>query len=77
MIVTGIEKVTFTNKEGQQVSFTRVTLLRDIAPERGIGQSAEVVNCSPDKSAGLEVGDLVKVFYNRYGKVEQFDILDR
>lgn len=77
MIVSGIEKVTFTNKEGQQITFNRVTLLRDIAPERGIGQTADVVNCSLDKSAGLEVGDLVKVLYNRYGKVEMFDILDR
>lgn len=77
MIVAGIEKVTFTNKEGQQVTFNRITLLRDIPSDRGFGQSADVVNCSLDKSAGLEVGDSVKVLYNRYGKVEMFDILDR
>lgn len=73
MIVTGIEHCKFTNKEGQEITFDRVTLLEDIPFSRGEGRSAVVVNCSPDKAEGLSLGEEVEVLYNRYGKVSRFD----
>lgn len=75
MIVLGIEHCKFENKDGKQVNFDRVSLVRDIPLERGEGQAAEVVNVSPDKSAGLELGDNVEVLYNRFGKVSKFEIV--
>lgn len=73
MIVTGIEHCSFTNKEGKDVTFDRVTLLSDIPERRGEGQTAEVVNVGCEKTAGLSIGDEVEVLYNKYGKVSRFD----
>lgn len=73
MIVTGIEHCSFTNKEGKEVTFERVTLLSDIPEKRGEGQAAEVVNVGSDKIVGLSIGDEVEVLYNKYGKVSRFD----
>lgn len=73
MIVTGIEHCKFTNKEGNEISFDRVTLLYDILPDRGEGQSAEVVNVNPEKTLGLTIGEDVDVLYNKFGKVSRFD----
>ena len=77
MTVTGIEHCQFVNKKGEEVRFDRITLYRDIPADRGEGQAAEVITCSTEKSAGLELGDEVEVLYNRYGKVVMFDILDK
>lgn len=73
MVVTGIEHCRFTNKEGKEISFDRVTLLQDVPSERGEGQSAEVVNVNPEKTIGLTIGEDVEVLYNRFGKVSRFD----
>lgn len=73
MIVTGIEHCNFTNKEGKEVSFDRVTLLSDIHPQKGEGQAADVVNVGQDKTIGLSIGDDVEVLYNKYGKVSRFE----
>lgn len=73
MIVVGIEHCQFTNKEGKEIKFDRVSLLSDIPSDRGEGQTAEVVSCSPDKSLGLTVGEDVELLYNKYGKVQRFD----
>ena len=77
MIVTGIEHCKFTNQEGKEIKFDRVSLLSDIPLEKGEGQAAEVVSCSPDKSAGLTVGDDVELLYNKYGKIQRFDYITR
>lgn len=73
MILTGIEHCKFQNKEGKEVVFERVTLLQDVAPERGDGQSAEVLNVSSDKIAGFTIGDDVEPLYNKFGKVRRFE----
>lgn len=73
MIVTGIEHCKFENKEGKEVIFDRLTLLSDIHPDRGEGQSAEVVNVNPEKTIGLTLGEDVEVLYNKYGKVSRFE----
>lgn len=72
MIVTGIEHCKF-EKDGKEVIFDRVTLLSEIPPEKGEGQSAEIINVSPDKTAGLTLGEDVEVLYNKYGKVRRFE----
>ena len=72
MIVTGIEHCKFV-KDGKEVTFDRVTLLAEISPEKGEGQSAEIINVSPEKSAGLTIGEDVEVLYNKYGKVRRFE----
>lgn len=77
MYVAGIEKIKFKGKDGADVEFCQITLLSDIRPDRGIGQTADVVRCAPDKCAGLEIGDTVEVLYNKSGRVMRFDILDR
>lgn len=73
MIVTGIEHCKFTNKDGKEVTFDRVTLLSEIPPERGKGQAAEVVNVGTDKTCGLLIGEDVEVLYNKFGKVSRFE----
>lgn len=73
MIVTGIEHCKFTNKEGKEVKFERVTLLGDIPAGKGIGQTADVVNVSVDKLGDISIGDDVEVLYNKYGKVSRFE----
>lgn len=73
MLVAGIEHCNFTNKEGKDVSFDRVTLLYDIASDRGEGQAAEIVNVNPEKTIGLSLGEDVEVLYNKFGKVRRFE----
>lgn len=73
MIVTGIEHCKFENKEGKEVSFDRVTLLSDIPPAKGEGQTAEVVNVGSEKTIGLTLGEDVEVLYNKFGKVSRFE----
>lgn len=73
MLVAGIEHCKFTNKEGKDVSFDRITLLDEILGSKGVGHSAIVVNCSPEKSNLLSVGEEVEVLYNRFGKVSRFE----
>ena len=75
MEVVGIEHCKFTNKENKEVSFDRISLLRDIDPNRGEGQAAEVVNVSPEKVAGIQIGDNIEVFYNRFGKVSKLELV--
>ena len=73
MIITGIEHCSFTNKNGEEVKFDRVTLLSEIPTKKGEGQAAEVVNVGSDKILGFAVGDDVEILYNKYGKVSRFE----
>lgn len=73
MVIVGIEHRNFTNKEGKEVKFDLVSLLSEIPPGKGEGQTAEVVSCSPDKSAGLSLGEDVEILYNKYGKILRFE----
>ena len=75
MFVTGIEHCGFKNEKGEVVSFDRVTLLTDIPASKGVGKTADVINCSPDKTKDLVIGDEVEVLYNKYGKVSRFDFV--
>ncbi len=75
MYVYGIEHCSFKNEKGEDVRFDRVTLLSDIPASKGVGKSADVINCSPDKSKDLALGDEVEVLYNKFGKVSRFDFV--
>lgn len=79
MIVVGIEHRKFTNKEGKEVEFERVTMLYDINPQTGDGQGAVVVNSSAEKlnEIGLQVGDDVEPLYNKFGKIRRFEYVNK
>lgn len=75
MKLIGIEHVTFTNNEGDEVSFDKVYLLSPIKAERGEGDAVTIINCSPSKTEGLTIGEDVEPLYNRFGKVRRFDYI--
>lgn len=75
MKLIGIEHVTFTNSEGEEVKFDRVYLLTPIKADKGEGDAVTTINCSPYKTEGLTIGEEVEPLYNRFGKVRRFDYI--
>lgn len=75
MKVIGIEHVKFTSKDGEEVTFDKVSCVEKLKPEKGEGETAHVFNVSPDKTSGLTIGEEVEPLYNRFGKVRRFDYI--
>lgn len=75
MKVIGIEHVKFKAKDGEEVSFDRVSCVEKLKPEKGEGETAHVFNVASDKAAGLTIGEEVEPLYNRFGKVRRFDYI--
>lgn len=75
MRIIGIEHVTFIGKDGQEVSFDRVSAVEKLDPKKGEGETAHTFNVSPDKTKGLTIGEDVEPLFNRFGKVRRFDYI--
>ncbi len=80
MRISGIKKVDFVGKDGTQVSGKTIFLAIKIAPERGSGEEFERIFLSRSKLERLnfepELNQVVKVSYNRFGKVDSLELLD-
>lgn len=75
MKIIGIEHVKFRAKDGEEVTFDKVSCTEEIRPEKGEGLTAHLFNVSSDKTVGLTVGEEVEPLYNRFGKVRRFDYI--
>lgn len=65
--VIGIESVNYTNKQGNNISGVRLHLM--YSKEKCEGSAVEQIFCSSDLAYGIGVGDLIEVYYNKYGRV--------
>lgn len=65
--VIGFESVNYTNKQGNNVSGVRLHLT--YSKDRCEGLAVEQIFCSSELASGICVGDLIEVFYNKYGRV--------
>lgn len=82
MKLIGFYRNDFDVKEGQHITGYNVYVATEIDPRRGKGVSVERVYLSDAKLArgGIELEKLldhqIKVYYNRYGKVENIVTID-
>ena len=82
MRIIGYKRSSFTTTEGNTVHGYNVYLATEIAPNYGYGLSVERVYLSDAKLAkeNLVLEDLVdrplKVYFNRYGKVDTIVVLE-
>ena len=72
--VIGFRKTSFTAKDtNETISGYNIYIIEDIDPRSGEGQSAERLFMTSEKliACGYKpsLGDIVKVEYNRYGKL--------
>jgi hypothetical protein len=78
--VVGIQNVSGTNKAGQSYSGTKFFLngcLGDPSQSRIDGVEAfDVYMNSASVPADVRVGDVVELYYNRYGRVAQMVVAD-
>lgn len=83
MKITGIRKSDFPTKTGEMIKGYNVYVVDNIDPRHGQGQSAEHFYLSERKLSminGIDpfalLGHEVKIYYNRYGKVDTIEVLD-
>lgn len=82
MKIIGYRKNDFKTKEGLEVTGYSVYIATEIDPRRGAGVSVERQYLSDAKLAkeGINLADLldreVKVYYNRYGRVDSIVPVD-
>ncbi len=82
MKIIGYRRSDFATKEGVEVTGFMVTLAREINPKIGNGVETETMYFSTQKLAnsGYELEDLldseIKINYNRYGKLDNFVVID-
>ena len=70
--IIGLESVSYVNKAGQQVSGVRLHLSYE--KKNCVGLAVETVFTSAEVAAGVEVGSVIELLYNKYGKVVQVAI---
>lgn len=74
--IVGIENVSYKSKKtGEQVKGTRLHLSYEHEDVEGCGVETVFCNSSIDLE-GLEVGDQVVVFYNKFGRVTGISVQD-
>lgn len=82
MKIIGYRKNDFKTKEGVEVTGYSVYIATEIDPRRGAGVSVERQYLSDAKLAkeGIDLAELmnheVKVYYNRYGRVDSIVPID-
>ena len=83
MKIIGIRKSDFPTKTGEMIKGYKVYVSDAIDPRHGQGQSAEHFYLSERKLSmmnGIDpfslLGHEVKLYYNRYGKVDTVEVLD-
>ncbi len=83
MKIVGIRKSDFTARTGEPVKGYTVYVMDNIVPQHGQGQSAEHFYLSQRKLTEMNgidpfslLGHEVKLYYNRYGKVDTVEVLD-
>lgn len=71
--IIGIQPVNFQTKEGETVTGKTIFTSEPILPKNGIGEKGEKFFLSSAKLAlldfDLQVGDMITILYNKYGKV--------
>lgn len=74
--IIGMMQGIFTDsKTGKEVKYGRVYATYDPADSDGQiydGQAAEIFKVNPDLVGTVDVGDKVRVYYNKFGKVQDF-----
>ena len=68
----------FEDKETKQkISFGKLFCTTVNCQEKGVeGEKAETFSVKPELLVTVKIGDRVKVFFNRFGKVEILQILE-
>lgn len=75
--ILGIENVSYTSKKtNQPVRGLKVYYAYPINADRGIGMRTEDAFISQNVEFHAQVGDKVNILYNRFGSVEEVDVLD-
>ena len=71
--IQGLENVDYTNKNGARITGTKLHLSFESEKVKGTGVEVVFIGNSVDCS-NLSVGDNVKLFYNRFGKVSEVSL---
>ena len=78
--IVGLSRTSFTGQDGTPVEGKNFFVTEPIDPKRGEGVSAERFFLSRAKLAALdfspEVGQVVDVLYNRFGRVTSLSLVD-
>lgn len=77
--IIGMESVNFTGKDGALVQGANIYAATQVAPDRGIGRSAQKFFLSEAKLNALtfkpQPGQVVHVLYNKYGKPQTLTLI--
>lgn len=74
--VIGIEKVNYVSKKtNREVNGVKIYYVEDIHPDKGEGVRAENIFVKPELANGIEVDSDIVIYYNRYGSVDEIQIL--
>lgn len=82
MKIIGYRRNDFTTSDGKQITGSNIYIATEIDPRRGAGVSVERQYLSDAKLAkeGIDLAELmdreVKVYYNRYGRVDSIVPVD-
>lgn len=71
--IIGIEKVDYTNKEGRAVNGFRCHLTYEKNGCNGL--AVETVFLGVDMGASLSVGNMIKLYYNKYGRPAHVSVI--
>lgn len=71
--LVGLQKVDYTNKQGRQISGYNLHLTYDDSNVDGIACERVFVRSIPSH---LALGSQLRIFYNKYGSIEDIDILN-
>lgn len=80
MKVIGYRASSFKAQDtGKTISGMNIYVVDEVDPKYGVGQSCERIYLSDKKMDDIgyrpTVGDEIKVYYNRYGKVDDIEVI--
>lgn len=75
--IIGIKQVNFTGKDGNLVSGTQFFCTYTEKNVKGLATEKFFISPQRIHNQVFNVGDNAQVFYNRYGKVEAFEKLNK
>lgn len=72
--VVGIKNATFKDKETkEQIAYCKLYVT--FKDEKTVGIACEAMSIKPELADGIQPGDEVQLFYNKYGKISDIKVL--
>ena len=69
----GVKIAEFKTKEGEQLKYCKLYVTFE--DDKTVGYACEAITVKPQLADGLQIDDVLNLFYNKFGKVIDIKVL--